>query len=276
MADTMDLEEKRAAFNKRFPNPPHVMVCCPTLCASAEHATVVFPALNAQIYPNFSVVFIDTNPAAAGTAYAALPGLIQRFLLDKRTTILSTSTPTGANPKQIVSEAREQLRQHFLASDATHLFFLDDDVVLPPTAVAMLFAHQKPSMVGVYLNPMSLREGHKGEVVPCVFIELPQETGPSRVRIVQIIEVMPPTVFPIGISGFGCSLFSREVMAGTAFVFDPASPATEDSPFFLDLARRGIPSFCDTRVKCRHLKFPLGDERNNMLDFDHYQLRYVA
>jgi hypothetical protein len=86
---------------------------------------------------------------------------------------------------------------------------------------------------------------------------------------------MPQYTRRVHISGFGCSLFTRAVMAGSAFRFDPAAETTEDTPFFLDLERRGIPVFCDTRVKCWHLKFPWGDERNNFFDFEHYLLQFA-
>jgi hypothetical protein len=74
-------------------------------------------------------------------------------------------------------------------------------------------------------------------------------------------------------SGLGCALLTRDVMEESGFA--AKVNVTEDTEFFLDLRRRGIAAFCDTRVKCRHFKFHILDKRNAHLDFSHYKLTFV-
>lgn len=246
---------------------PKVMVCVPTYAKSAPVAPHLLNGLASQTYKDTTFVFLDTS-AASGTAYAQLPELIKR--LQHETTILRTHTKVGASPHQIVAEAREQLRQHFLKSDADYLFFVDDDIELPPDALEKLLGHEHPAAVGVYLNPMVLREGHDPEVAVCAWVRVPGHQE-GVVRPLSVVDVLPARIMPVALSGLGCALLHRDIM-DIPFAFDPASTTTEDTPFFIALGKRGVMVLCDTRVKCMHWKFPLEDPRNKRLDFNRYKV----
>jgi hypothetical protein len=250
-----------------------VMICCPTYAKSAPVAQYLLQGLASQTHADLNFVFLDTTSAATpGKIYEQLPSLLQRYLEGRMTTILKTTTPAGASANQIITEAREQLRQYFLSSNAEYLFFVDDDVELPADAIEKLLSHKKQVMVGVYLNPMILRDGELPEIAPCLWVAIPGSK--EVVRPLQIIDVMPSRIIPVAMSGFGCALLHRSVM-DIPFVFDPASTTTEDTPFFLALAQRKILALCDTRVKCKHYKYHALDERNKQLDLARYKLQYV-
>jgi hypothetical protein len=250
-----------------------VMVCVPTYAKSAPVAQYLLQGLANQTYPRLSFVFLDTTSAAMPDKnYDQLPSLLQHHLAGKMTTILKTTTPSGASAHQIITEAREQLRQYFLQSDADYLLFVDDDVEIPADAIEKLISHKKQVMVGVYLNPMVLRDGEAPEIAPCLWVPFPGSE--EIVRPLQIIDVMPSRIIPVAMSGFGCALLHRTAM-DIPFVFERDATTSEDTPFFLALASRKIPAFCDTRVKCKHYKYHALDERNKQLDFSHYKLRFV-
>jgi hypothetical protein len=50
----------------------------------------------------------------------------------------------------LVSRARNTLTAEFLATDCTHLFFIDTDLIFSPEHVERLVSHDKPIVAGLY------------------------------------------------------------------------------------------------------------------------------
>jgi hypothetical protein len=171
-------------------------------------------------------------------------------------------------PFEVIAHARNELRKQFLASDCTHLFFMDDDMGFPADTLTLLLSHDAPVAVGVYINNLRLREDIT-RLAPIGYIKDPVEH--DKVRPLMLVDVVPPRIIRVVLSGFGCALLKREVLEQVEIKYQAGT--TEDTPFYLELDKRDILVVMDTRVKCKHLKYPLGDPRNRYLDFANYELQ---
>lgn len=52
----------------------------------------------------------------------------------------------------VISKNRNSLADMFLQSEATHLFYADDDQIFPPETLKRLVTHDKPVISGLYLS----------------------------------------------------------------------------------------------------------------------------
>lgn len=96
----------------------------------------------------------------------------------------------------LVSRARNRLAREFLATDCTHLLFLDTDLIFSPEHIARLLGHGEPVVAGLYpkkqlelgwvCNVLDAEDGGPGD---------PDDRGLHAVKYV----------------GTGCLLIAREV-----------------------------------------------------------------
>ncbi|MBI2066900.1 MAG: hypothetical protein HYT77_02670 [Deltaproteobacteria bacterium] len=151
----------------------------------------------------------------------------------------------------LVDRARNYLVQQMLDHPmrATHLFFLDSDIVLPSDALMRLLAHKKPIISGLYrkrlppFEPMAFTEG-RGTFEP---ISLKK---PTR-RLLSVDYV-----------GGGCLLIERNVFKKLRppwFVSTlGAKRHLPEDFYFCEKARRvGLKVFVDPSVTPLHLE-PMG------------------
>lgn len=140
--------------------------------------------------------------------------------------------------------------QGFLKTDFTHLFFVDSDMVLPKDALTKLLSTDKDIITSLYFQkkePFFPVIGKRSEDLLEWIVNYPQNS---------IIEVE--------YCGMGCCLIKRNVLetmlpkleniGEIPQFFSYANNLSEDI-FFCDKAREnGFKIFCDTSVKCGHLK----------------------
>jgi hypothetical protein len=215
--------------------------------------------------------FIDTTVATAPDLAPYAPHLLQEIKnrLPGRVVSVESYVPRREHetPFEVIANSRNELRKKFLASDCTHLFFMDDDMGFPPDALTLLLAHDAPVAVGVYINNLQLTD----TIVRPAPIAYIAGDEPETVKPLMLIDVIPPRIIKIILTGFGCALIRRDVLEQVEIIFKEGT--TEDTPFYMELQKRQIPVLLDTRVKCRHLKYPLGDVRNRYLDFASYNVQ---
>lgn len=100
-----------------------------------------------------------------------------------------------------VGDARNEIVRHALALEgplgerASHVLFIDDDVLVPPDAIARLLAHKRPIVSGLYYaktvtpQPLMLRDAQGG----------------------IITDFEPGSVVDCWAHGMGCTLIARDV-----------------------------------------------------------------
>jgi hypothetical protein len=177
--------------------------------------------------------------AMPSRGYPWAPSLLQAERLAVR-----LGTPFCLELGSPVHHVRTRIARRFLESDCTHLFTIDDDIVLPEGALERLLALECPLAAGVY--PLALQGG----IVASVKRE-GDARWPDRV---------PREVFPVVETGLGCALIARVVFERTAqpWFLMSASPSGElfgeDVWFSRRVRGAGLEMRCDGSVVCHHMK----------------------
>lgn len=142
-----------------------------------------------------------------------------------------------------------------LECGASHIFFLDSDVIPPPDAVLRLMAHKLPIVSGVYC-----RRSHPAGV-PVMMKPLGQ----------WITQFPANSLIEVDVVGAGCLLIHRSVLE----TLPPQSPGkhwfdwrvdqqgnrpkeeclSEDFTFMMHAKKYGYKTIVDTSIICRHVGF---------------------
>jgi hypothetical protein len=144
-----------------------------------------------------------------------------------------------------VDVVRTRIVEKFLASDATHLVMLDDDVVAPEGTLERLIALDAPVATAACPFGIGGRVFLNAKPVGC-------EKWPTRPE---------PRVFEAHHAGLACSLIAREVFARVAppwFWMGASSNGRyvigEDVWFCNRLRDANVPILCDGTAVCSHVK----------------------
>lgn len=255
-----------------------VFVGVVTYVKEKGHLDLWLQHLAAQTHTDWSLHIIDTTKATApneGPYLSYLSDRVTRALPRKRVSITEYEPRDGETVWEAIGNAKDQLRRDCIDSGADYLFFLDSDVILPPSAIARLLSHRAPVAAGLYLTQLLVRTKDnpdgKVEVIPLAMVRDPG-LPLDCVRPLHLHKALEPQVFPIVATGLGCALLSRKVLHIPTIVKREVA-RTEDIPFYLEVERQGFTVLFDTSVQCNHVKYPLGDRRNLLLTPSYWKRR---
>jgi len=150
-----------------------------------------------------------------------------------------------------IDRAREDLVHQAETMGASHIFFLDSDVIVPPDGLMRLFSHRLPIVAGVY--------GSKQE---CVGVWVEQsKSGEARYAALdpKTLEAGNLITHPGIVAGAGCLLVDMTVFKRLKepwFMWTQGREkggCSEDFYFFEKCREMGIPIHIDGNVKCRHI-----------------------
>jgi hypothetical protein len=165
----------------------------------------------------------------------------------------------GSTDRMYTHAAESAVGREFLASDATHLFMCEMDVVLPIDTIPALLQVDKPIVSGLYF----LRGG-RGQ--PCLYVKSVTPPGNPYPHT-------PVSLFPTdrpfklgkkgGCPGLGCVLIRREVFEALEepyFDLRERNPKTgegagSDMWFFTKVRDAGFEVWVEPRVRCGHLDY---------------------
>lgn len=166
---------------------------------------------------------------------------------------------------QKIVDGRNMIRGIFLKQNYDALFFVDSDIILQQNALLQLLASQKDIVMGVYLHNTLINDAQ--HILPVVYVFHDKEKG--LLRQLRQDEVIGGRLIKAAAGGMGCVLISREVLEKTpAFhTLSKNSTGGEDAAFYKDASTAGFQILCDTRVKCLHMPYPPGDDRNKYFQF---------
>ena len=156
-----------------------------------------------------------------------------------------------ANRGLPIDRARCDLVTQAKAMGASHIFFLDSDVCLPPDGLIKLYNWRLPIVCGIY--------GSKHEA-PGIWVEQ-SKSGSARYAPVapQVLDSTPLFSHPDLVVGAGCCLIDLKVFDR---IKEPwfewtqgrqGDGVSEDFYFFEKVREAKIPIHIDTSIKCRHL-----------------------
>lgn len=180
-------------------------------------------------------------------------------------TVLLNDIPVDDNLDHLVNN-RNVVREYFLTQDFDFLYFLDTDCIGERNIIERSLAHKKNLVTGWYLSFFVHPETKKQRILPVAYTFF-KEDGNMQLSIVDVIQ---PRFEKISEAGLGCCLIHRSILEKISF---RRKTGSEDVVFFHDARKElGEDLWLDTRLKFQHLKFPLGDERNKLLNPDNYQM----
>lgn len=164
-----------------------------------------------------------------------------------------------------LANGRNEAAARFLDTDATHLFFLDSDIIAPPETVARLMDSDGAVVSGLYFSkmPPHLPEAYRaiedglyktiGEELRPRLEELPYSSGRMLLD--------PPQRMEVDAVGAGCLLIAREVFETLPErPFGPCESGYGEDIYFCRLAQEhGFKTVLDWSVLCGHLAIlPIG------------------
>ena len=110
----------------------------------------------------------------------------------------------GVTDKMYLHTASNTLVKEFLATDCTHLFWTEMDMMLPFWTIPALLKHDKDICAGVYF----LRQG-AGQ--PCLYMTAEKNVYTQIHGMFPVAMFPEDSLFKVHCPGFGCVLFKREV-----------------------------------------------------------------
>lgn len=151
-----------------------------------------------------------------------------------------------------IDRARDELVKQAKIMNASHIFFLDSDVILPNDGLIKLWNWRLPIVCGVY--------GSKHNTVG-VWVEL-SKSGDTRYAAIMPEELSKGRLWshPNMVVGAGCLLIDMQVfnrLKEPWFYWTQGrepSGLSEDFYFFEKCREIGIPIHVDTEVKCSHIE----------------------
>lgn len=153
---------------------------------------------------------------------------------------------TWNTARQVVHHARNEIVKNTLTRfpEATHLFFLDDDVCVPPDGLMRLLSHDLPVVTGMYVQ----------RALPMLPVVFRRDSEGHHVHLTRFCEGLQE----VDGCGAGCLLIRADVLrkieaTGEPWFDFPASGISEDLAFCERVKRLGYPIILDLDVKCTHL-----------------------
>lgn len=142
--------------------------------------------------------------------------------------------------------------------EATHIFFVDSDMVIPKDALAKLFKKDKDIVSGLYFHRNPPHKPHLYRLVG-EGLETIDDYGDGNLLECDAV-------------GAGCLLIKKGVfenLAGKVKVVEGVSqffvttPTVGEDIFFCELAMKGgFKVYCDTSVKCGHIELSVIEEKD--------------
>ena len=162
-------------------------------------------------------------------------------------------------------KVRNSLTRAFMASDKTHLFFLDDDVIPPANAIIKLLSHNLPIVSGMY------RRRDDPHYPILLYLTRNRKTG-HVTRFSYRHKFKPPKgLIKCHATGAGCLLIERSVLEKIGdpwFVAHDKPFLGEDIDFCLKGLARGYGIYVDTRVECLHIVEHISASKAAIKDFE--------
>ncbi len=250
-----------------------------TFARDEQYLPLLIDHIKAQDEKDWSIHFIDTTVCNGYSTESYVPRLkkyLSKHLPNNSWTVDEYTIKRMPNDPTylFLVNCRNLLREKFLASDATHYFSIDSDVMIPPNTFSALLSDNTDVAAGAYLTSMLIRNSTHPEGIvqirPVAAVRDP-DLPIDCVRPMIINSLLEPKVMPILATGFGCSLIKRKVFENISIQFNADECSTDDFLFYLAMEKAGYTLLLDTRLLCTHLKYPIGDERNKALDFANYR-----
>lgn len=198
----------------------------------------------ANVLPGFFQSYEQLVEFSRGKGIQLLPAVVERLHVDRaRNEVVEMLLhpekprpplyPEGVNP---------------IYKQATHIFFVDDDMLFPPSALVQLLAHDLPIVGGLYY-------GRSAPHLPIAYRKVFDNQWVATTKFC-------PGLQEVDAIGAGCLLIKREVFEKLSRPWFEFSDRMGEDMWFCERAREaGYPIVLDADVKARHLSIiDIGEE----------------
>lgn len=151
---------------------------------------------------------------------------------------------------QSIAHNRNIIVKQALENGCSHIFFIDDDIVLPPDILIQLICHNVDSVSALML----MRDyPHK----PLIFKSFDDNGGAEHI-FMDDPDVQTNSLIPIAASGLGCCLIKTKVFSKLEEPFFRFGEVdldglSEDLGFFRRVQKLGLQHWCDLNATVGHM-----------------------
>lgn len=152
----------------------------------------------------------------------------------------------------MINQCRDGIVLEAINRKADYIFWMDDDMIIPPDAIDKLLAHNKDICSGLYFG--------RGNCKPLLYniaVDRDENNLIKSFSTTQILDYPQNSLIKVGAVGFGCVLTKVSVLRGMlkewGTCFDFIQGKGEDFSFGLRCEDMGIETWVDTSVKCGHI-----------------------
>lgn len=163
----------------------------------------------------------------------------------------------------MINQCRDSIVKYAVSKGYEYIFWIDDDMIVPPNTIEKLLAHDKDIVAGLYFgrgNYLPVMYDLKREIRPEA--EEPYTFSDYTYEFKNHIEYTDDDLMQVGAVGFGCVLTKvsalvkvwkdeRDGIGGTCFDF--IGSLGEDLSFGIRCLECGIDTWVDTSIKCGHM-----------------------
>ena len=155
----------------------------------------------------------------------------------------------------MINQCRDSIVKWAVQKGYEYIFWMDDDMIIPPNAITQLLSHDLDIVSGLYFG--------RGNYLPLMFdIQEDKEVEESFYSFQNHREYKDNDLMNVDAIGFGCVLTKvsallkvwndeRDGIGGTCFDF--IGGLGEDLSFALRCRQCGIETWVDTSIKCGHI-----------------------
>lgn len=153
----------------------------------------------------------------------------------------------------MINQCRDSIVKVAIQRNADYIFWVDDDMVIPPDALTKLLAHNKDICSGLYFG--------RGNFKPLLFdvdVKRNKDNLIESFDITQRLDYQDNSLEKVGGVGFGCCLTKvggvlDKMLEEWGTCFDFIQGKGEDLSFAVRCEDMGFETWVDTSVKCGHI-----------------------
>lgn len=189
-----------------------------------------------QVDPRFFQYHEQLIDFTRSKGIAVVPAVVERLHVDRaRNEIVDMVLhPEKPRPPQYPNGVNQVYK------DATHIFWIDDDMLVPPNAIVQLLRDDQPIVGGLYF-------GRQPPHLPIAYRHIEENQWVAVTEFctgLQEVDAM----------GFGCMLVRREVFEQMERpYFEFSDRMGEDMYFCMNAQKLGQKILLDADIKCAHL-----------------------
>ncbi|MFA5173794.1 MAG: glycosyltransferase [Candidatus Pacearchaeota archaeon] len=242
-------------------NFPKVLVAAPTYEGMKYCEKEFLESIKNFDYPNYDILLVDNSKTEDYFNHLKEDSKIKVIRIDE-----------GEKNMQRLINSRNKIMDYALKNNYDYIFMLDSDVICPKGIIKELLFCNKEIVSGIYFNLFKVNgklEEHpvawksitekdfeeiKKEIELPEFIkshlDLRRHLTKEEIESNELIEVIIPSA--------GCLLIKRNVFEKINYgLLDTKKynniQTGEDIFFILNAKEKGFKSYCNTKIKCKHI-----------------------